>query len=326
MNSQPITTFNFTKLIRPLLLAVSVALPWMIGIAIGNADLGGIASFGTYLLIISFPHLPDQHVWGKLLCAALLLSVFVALGVNITLGSLLFFAVTALVALLQGISECRGGILNLPVALAVLAFFLTVGQVKEGGELAFIGAFLGGTLWGSIAAFTVIERSKGLETPPLALSWGRGQRRFLIGIVGAALLGSTMASAVPSTHPGWLPAAALRVLKPARQQTLKRMRDRGLGTLLGAAFGGLLLGLYTSPWLHAFMVLLLVFTMLLIGAKRYAAWTFCLTAIALTFNLAPGTSVVTIMADRLLLTVGGLSIAALAWFILAEEQESQSGK
>jgi hypothetical protein len=89
------------------------------------------------------------------------------------------------------------------------------------------------------------------------------------------------------------------------------MKQRGVGSLLGAAAGGLILGWASAAWLHALLVGGLVFAMLTIGAKRYGAWTFCLTAVALAFDLGPAAHPLPVAMDRVLLTVGGLVIAAL---------------
>lgn len=118
-----------------------------------------------------------------------------------------------------------------------------------------------------------------------------------------------------SSHPCWLPAAGLRVMKPERSVTLARLQARGAG----AAVGGVLLGCYTIPVLHAGLVGVLLFLMLIIGAKRYGYWTFCLTAIALTFNLVPGVNSVYLAVDRVLLTIIALAIVTLTLRFLPEK-------
>lgn len=316
MYAQAATSLNTRRLLRALLLALSVAAPWTAGIVAGHAQAGSIASFGAYLLIVSFPFLPRRRTWPMLLTAALTISGFAALGALSPLGSLAFFACAAMAATAQGVAELKARALRLPMALAALAFFLSVGQAPQGSALAYSVTFLGGTLWGVLVVFALVahaptQRRKPHESAPTA-----DQQRFIAAMIGASMLGGAVAGIAPSAHPCWLPAAALRVLKPTRLQTLKRMRDRGVGSLAGAAFGGLLLGLYAAPWLKAGLVSVLVFMMMIVGAKRYAIWTFCLTAVSLAFNVSPETSAVAIATDRVLLTAGGLIIAALAVFVL----------
>lgn len=306
------------RILRSLLLASGVAIPWLIGIIIKDPASGSIASFGAYVIITSFPFLPKRNAWQIMLLSALLLSFFATFGASVTLGSLTFFIAAAVVALIQGISELRGGVMRLPIALAVLAFFLSVGQAVDGDTVFFSIWFFCGTVWGGLVALALVEPSADKIPPIERYNYLKKQKQFLASMVIVSLIGSILAAIVPSSHPCWLPAAALRVMKPTRRQTKKRMSDRALGSLLGACFGGLLLGLYTYPLLHVFFVLLLVFAMLMIGAQRYAAWTFCLTAVALTFNSHPGTSALIIATDRVLLTIGGLIISALALLILRD--------
>lgn len=61
---------------------------------------------------------------------------------------------------------------------------------------------------------------------------------------------------------------------------------------------------------------LLLFAMLMIGAKRYGYWTFCLTAIALTFNLTATAGPIVLAIDRVLLTVCALVIAIMMLLLL----------
>lgn len=310
---------NFLKAIRSLLLAVSVVAPWMLGVATGDAALGNWGSFGSYLLIVSFPRIPQQSAYVALLLAALIISSFAALGANVALGSVLFFIVAVLAAIIQGLTELKCGMMRLPAALGVLAFFLTTGQIQADEMMPSVGAFLGGTLWGVIALLMISERTGGNLGRFFVPKLNRHEFRFITGISLAALAGGALGSGIQASHSCWLPAASLRILKPTRQQTLTRMRDRGVGTLLGAGAGGALLGLYTTPWLHIALVLLLVFTMLMFGAKRYAIWTFCLTAVALTFNLHPGSSPWILAFERGLLTILGLGIVVAILLILPKK-------
>lgn len=305
---------DVARIRRSIWLALGVVAPWGLGIAVGDATNGSIASFGAYLLVVSFPTVPAARPFVTLGLAALILSAFACLGASVSLGSVGFFVVAVLAALAQAVAEIRGGALRLPVALAALAFFLSIEQLPEGGWLTYGGLFLSGTAWGAFVAALVLPRV--LAKPSGRLSDDLATGRFLATAAGVSLLGSLAALYAPGAHPGWLPAAALRVLKPTRDETLRRMKQRGVGSLLGAACGGLLLGWASAPWLHALIVGMLVFAMLTIGAKRYGAWTFCLTAVALAFDLGPAAHPLPIALDRVLLTAGGLLVvAALVVFL-----------
>ena len=303
-------------------MALAIIAPWAAGIVAGETGHGMVASFGAYLLGVSFPRLPPSGRVPLLLGSAVAISLFATLGASVSLGSGLFFAGAVIAALAQCLGELKGGYFRLPIALGALAYFLSVGQVPAGGVPAYGLSFLAGTLWAGIFVSLAIPMTASPpESGRLALAADPGQRRFAAGMVGVALAGSGIASVLPGTHPCWLPAAGLRVMKPTRQQTLYRMKARGLGTTLGAAAGGLILGLSPIPWLHAALVGGLVFAMLMIGAKKYAPWSFCLTAIALAFNLQADGSVIAITANRVLLTIGGIALAALVLPLLANARK-----
>jgi len=279
-----------------------------LGIALDEAARGSIAAFGAYLLIVSFPTVPSARPFATLALAALILSVAASLGTAVAEGGAGFFLLAILAALAQAVAELRGGPFRLPVALATLTFFLSVAQSPEGGRLPYAGLFLAGTLWGLAVAALVPPRAPA--KPPSQAVADMAGARFLATAATAGLLGALAAAFTPSSPPGWLPAAALRVLKPTRAETLHRMKRHGIASLLAAAAGGLLLGWASAAWLHALIVGGLVFAMLMIGAKRYGAWTFCLMAVALAFDLGPAADPLPVAIARVLLTGGGLLIAA----------------
>lgn len=306
-----------TKTVRAFLMALSTVLPWGLGILLGNAQYGSIAAFGTYLLLVSFPHLPLKHKGRILISSACIFGIFATIGVNITLGSWFFFLSALLAAFAQCLGELKEGYLRLPLALAALAFFLSVGQIPAGGPTSYSIYFSIGLFWGVIIAFICIPTTQDItQTHSFNLLKDKNQKRFAFSMILASLLGSIAACISPGSHPCWLTAAGLRVMKPTREQTIYRMKARGFGTLLGAAVGGLLLGLSPLPWLHVLLVGALIFAMLLIGAKRYAGWSFCLTAIALAFNLLPEGDPLMMASNRVMLTLGGIFIALMMLIFL----------
>lgn len=303
------------KIRRATVLAVTVMLPWFIGIISGYAQYGSIASFASYLMVVSFPSLPAKNSLSILTLSALLFSLFASIGIFVTLGSVAFFVFALLAALAQALGELKQGVFRLPIALSALAFFLSVGMVPASGPLFYSLYFSLGALWGIVLARLMLPVSPQTEvSTPLAIS--SLSLRFTLGMGIVSLVGSTLACLSGGSHPCWLPAAALRVMKPTREQTLYRIKTRSIGTLTGAAAGGLLLGLSPIPWLHASIAGGVLFAMLLIGAKRYGGWSFCLTAIALAFNLTPDASPVSMALNRSLLTLIGMCLALLALILL----------
>ena len=316
-----ITSIKTPQVARAGLLTCGVILPWFVGIALGEAQYGSIASFASYLLVVSFPSLPARHTFRQLLIAACLFCLFATIGSLVSLGSVAFFIPAVMAALAQSLGELRGGFLRLPVALSALAFFLSVGQLPSGGWLAYSLFFSSGAAWGLLLArllipFAGAETSSPASPGKLPLSQ---QGRYTLSMVTVSLLGSLIACFAPGSHPCWLPAAGLRVMKPTRDQTVYRMKTRSAGTLLGAMCAGLLLGLSAYPWLHAIIAAGMLFAMLLIGARRYGCWTFCLTAIALAFNLNAESSLTGMAVNRTLLTLVGISLALMTLWMLPKK-------
>ncbi|HFE3429621.1 TPA: hypothetical protein ACF3JU_001292 [Klebsiella pneumoniae] len=89
---------------------------------------GSIASFGAYMLVISFSVLPVKNPLQQVLIAAGIMIFFATLGFSAPGGSIYFFLFAILAALAQGLAELRGGNLRLPVSLAALVFFWRTGN------------------------------------------------------------------------------------------------------------------------------------------------------------------------------------------------------
>ena len=101
-------------------------------------------------------------------------------------------------------------------------------------------------------------------------------------------------------------------MKPTQAQTLLRLKQRFTGTIAGAVFAA---GLFCWPLpalLHAGTLGVMLTLMQLVGAKRYAIWTFCLTVIALDLkSVLPQQIGWRLGEERILLTIGGLALAIL---------------
>ncbi|PLO94077.1 FUSC family protein, partial [Klebsiella pneumoniae] len=135
------------------------------------------------------------------------------------------------------------------------------------------------------------------------------QRRFLLGITFTALLGTIAVSLSTVAHACWIPAAALRVVKPGWEETRYRIQTRSMGTMLGAIVGSIILVCYPYPLFHIAIVGGMFLLMLQFGAKNYFRWSFCLTTITLAFNPAVGSDIFSLAQERVLFTIEGISIA-----------------
>ncbi|WP_227627555.1 FUSC family protein [Klebsiella pneumoniae] len=266
---------------------------------------GSIASFGAYMLVISFSVLPVQ-----VLIAAGIMIFFATLGFSAPGGSIYFFLFAILAALAQGLAELRGGNLRLPVSLAALVFFLAHGQSSAETLSQYIFSFGLGCLWA--IPFILIFIPKETLSParvPLYPMESPTQRRFLLGITFTALLGSIAVSLSTVAHACWIPAAALRVVKPGWEETRYRIQTRSMGTMLGAIVGSIILVCYPYPLFHIAIVGGMFLLMLQFGAKNYFRWSFCLTTITLAFNPAVGSDIFSLAQERVLFTIEGISIA-----------------
>ncbi|MCS6085198.1 hypothetical protein LNN85_07220 [Klebsiella pneumoniae subsp. pneumoniae] len=209
---------------------------------------GSIASFGAYMLVISFSVLPVKNPLQQVLIAAGIMIFFATLGFSAPGGSIYFFLFAILAALAQGLAELRGGNLRLPVSLAALVFFLAHGQSSAETLSQYIFSFGLGCLWA--IPFILIFIPKETLSParaPLYPMESPTQRRFLLGITFTALLGTIAVSLSTVAHACWIPAAALRVVKPGWEETRYRIQTRSMGTMLGAIVGSIILVCYPLP-------------------------------------------------------------------------------
>lgn len=142
---------------------------------------GSIASFGAYMLVISFSVLPVKNPLQQVLIAAGIMIFFATLGFSAPGGSIYFFLFAILAALAQGLAELRGGNLRLPVSLAALVFFLAHGQSSAETLSQYIFSFGLGCLWA--IPFILIFIPKETLSParaPLYPMESPTQRRFLL--------------------------------------------------------------------------------------------------------------------------------------------------
>ncbi|EIX9513896.1 TPA: FUSC family protein [Klebsiella pneumoniae] len=291
-------------------LTLTMLFPWIVSLFMQEPASGSIASFGAYMLVISFSVLPVKNPLQQVLIAAGIMIFFATLGFSAPGGSIYFFLFAILAALAQGLAELRGGNLRLPVSLAALVFFLAHGQSSAETLSQYIFSFGLGCLWA--IPFILIFIPKETLSParaPLYPMESPTQRRFLLGITFTALLGTIAVSLSTVAHACWIPAAALRVVKPGWEETRYRIQTRSMGTMLGAIVGSIILVCYPYPLFHIAIVGGMFLLMLQFGAKNYFRWSFCLTTITLAFNPAVGSDIFSLAQERVLFTIEGISIA-----------------
>jgi Fusaric acid resistance protein-like len=303
------------KLLNATVLACAATVPAVLGVWLGYAPAGLRASFASYLIAVTHTDLPARGREQRLAATVLMLSLGATAGAAADMHAWAIMALAIAGASWQAWTEVGDNGLRLPSAMAVLAMLLSAGNVSPELALkAYSLAFAGGAVWQGLVQY-VVARSN--ETPPTSLAtefaslfWTiAAARRFVATMAALGLAGGTIVVLLPMPHASWLLTAALRVMKPSRGHTHLRLRQRFAGTAAGAAASAGLLGWHIPAVLHIGILAITLTIMQLVGARRYAAWTFCLTVIALDLGLQPREVGWQIAIDRILLTIGGLALA-----------------
>jgi uncharacterized membrane protein YccC len=161
--------------------------------------------------------------------------------------------------------------------MAVLAMLLSTGNVS--GDLTavpYAAAFGAGAVWQALVQYVVARRVDAPTAPPLAefavTFLAANAARWFIGIMAAlAIVGGVIALMLPVPHAAWLLTAALRVMKPLHDDTLRRLKQRLVGTVAGALFSAGLLAWPLPTLVQAGIFGVMLTIMQLFGARRYAA-------------------------------------------------------
>jgi uncharacterized membrane protein YccC len=299
------------------LLACGATLPAALGVWLGHESLGFIASSSAYFVTIAHADLPIKGRAQRLATTILMLCGGAIAGASAGQHLWVFLPVAAFGASWQAWTEIANTALRFPAAIAVLALLLSTGNVSPDLSVAtYAAAFTGGAVWQGLIQY-VAARPSDKPTTTLAGDIGAltssvtAARRFIATMAMLGVAGGTIAASLPMPHAAWLLTAALRVMKPSQAETLHRLKHRFIGTAGGAIVSAGLLGWQLPPLLYAGILGLMLTVMQLIGARHYAVWTFCLTVIALDLGQRSHEIGWHAAGDRLLLTIGGLTLAGL---------------
>jgi uncharacterized membrane protein YccC len=117
-------------------------------------------------------------------------------------------------------------------------------------------------------------------------------------------------------HGFWLPFSVMIVIQPYFGATFKKARDRITGTLLGVLAGSLLLYLPQGYLLQEAVLFVTFIMMVYYVKKKYAYSAFFITlSLVLLFNIE-STYSTTLMATRIVATIGGSLLAVAAGWLL----------
>jgi Fusaric acid resistance protein-like len=302
---------------RAAVSAGAATLPAILGVYLYQVPLGFTASFGAYLVAITHPSLPVQGGAQRLATTVLMLS-FGAVAGAASATRVWVFVPLAVCATWQAWTELADSGLRLPAAMSVLALLLSAGNVSpDVAAVTYGAAFASGAVWQGLVQCIAASTSStptallAVESAVLPSSMAAAPR-FIGTMAALGFVGGAIAASLPVPHAGWLLTAALRVMKPTQAQTLLRLKQRLTGTIAGAVFAAGLLCWPLPALLHAGTLSIMLALMQLVGAKRYAVWTFCLTVIALDLNsIRPQEIGWRLGEERILLTIGGLVLAIL---------------
>jgi uncharacterized membrane protein YccC len=303
-------------------LACGATLPAALGVCLGHESVGFIASFGAYLVTITHADLPTKGRAQRLVATILMLCAGAIAGASAGQRAWIFLPLAAAAASWQAWTEIADTGLRFPAAMAVLALLLSTANVSSDLSVAAYGAaFAGGAIWQGLVQYVAARPS---DKPPATLardfealiSGLTAARRFIATMATLGLAGGAIVALLPLPHAAWLLTAALRVMKPSQAETRSRLRHRFIGTAAGAIVSAGLLGWGLPPLLYAGILGVMLTVMQLVGPRRYAVWTFCLTVIALDLGQSSHELGWHAAEDRLLLTIGGLALAKLFSFRL----------
>jgi hypothetical protein len=303
---------------RAAVSAGAATLPAILGVYLYQVPLGFTASFGAYLVAITHPSLPVQGGAQRLATTVLMLSFGAVAGAASATRVWVFVPLAVVCATWQAWTELADNGLKLPAAMSVLALLLSAGNVSpDVAAVTYGAAFASGAVWQGLVQCIVASTSStptallAVESAVLPSSMAAAPR-FIGTMAALGFVGGAIAASLPVPHAGWLLTAALRVMKPTQAQTLLRLKQRLTGTIAGAVFAAGLLCWPLPALLHAGTLGIMLTLMQLVGAKRYAVWTFCLTVIALDLkSVLPQEIGWRLGEERILLTIGGLALAIL---------------
>jgi len=312
----------FDMLPTAAVLACGATLPAALGTCLGYESAGFVASFGAYLVTITHADLPVKGRAQRLAMTILMLGAGAFLGASAGQNVWIFLLLAAAGASWQAWTEIADVGFRFPAAMAVLALLVSTGNVSPDLPVATYGAaFAGGAVWQGLVQYVAARPS---DMPPVTLasdfkaliSSVTAARRFIVTMATLGVAGGAIAASLPLPHAAWLLTAALRVMKPSQAVTRLRLKHRFIGTAAGAIVSAGLLGWQLPPLLYAGLLGVMLTVMQLVGTRRYAIWTFCLTVIALDLGQRSHEIGWHAAEDRILLTIGGVALAWLFSFRL----------
>ena len=311
-------------------IALSVAVPLLLLLAVGRTDLAIYAAFGSFTSIYA-RHEPIRARFRHQSQAGLLITVCVLLGAllsNLATPEPVVLAVTAVVAGLGALAAAyftlkpagslffifaTGAIGTLPAAAPVWqAGLITAVSAALSVFLGLAFKYAGEGVRGPVAS---VPSHHGLTKAQL---WAHAGR-FFLATGAAALLGSLSGL----SHSYWaMVAAAAPIAAPDLTARMQRAVHRVVGTLGGVGVTAFLLSLQLHSWHVVVFVIILQFLAELFVGRNYSVALLFITPLALLMTeLAnPGGASSLLQARALETVIGAACGLAVVYFFRTREE------
>ncbi len=274
-------------------IAVGVALPLLLLMAIGRLDLAIYAAFGAFTGIYARSEPPHSRFLRQSLAGGIL-TLSVAIGAVLSALAAGPWAVMLVATVVSAFGAVAAARYNLKPAGSIFFIFATaaVGSIEGGAPvwLATLVAFLsaGVSVVLGMGAHLIGERPLPRAVPMVTERFSRRDLvehglRFTVAPLVAGTLGILSMELVPQlSHPYWAMVAAVApIAPPHRKARFFRAVHRIVGTSGGVLVTAFLLSFPTEPWQLVVWVILFQFLGELYVGRNYSLALLFITPVAL---------------------------------------------
>ncbi len=315
--------------------ALGMAVPVMLGALAGNIPAGLAAALGSLAIGRARPAGSRRDRLRRLMVLVvlvLLAGLFgVAAGGGSWVGEVTFLVLAGLAATIGGLGPTFAGIVTMFILF--LAIIKAVPVFGAGQGLALVGLLALGTLFTLVlrAVFTAVMSRPAESQPQPAKDPASRRERFdawrssLARLSGwnytiRLVAGLAVAAAIARSAPGhdwhWI-ALTVVLLTPREPEILSVMTtQRAIGTLIGVAFTGLVLGTGLPQWALVPVVAVLAGARTILRSRNYLAYTTVMAPLIILIIDAGQPPDAALLLDRVTGTLIGAAlvvVANLAW-------------
>lgn len=302
-------------------IALGVAVPLLLLLAMGRLDLAIYAAFGAFTGIYARNEMQRSRVMRQSIAGALLTGS-VAVGAMLSQFEANVWVLTAVTCVVSGVGAVVAANWGLAPAGSIFFIFATaaVGSIPHGAPV-----WVAAAVAGASAAFCVLlgtgahllgEGRRGKLVGTLAVGLSAGDlaahaARFMIAPAIAGVLGILSTAFWPElSHPYWAMVAAVApITPPHRTARVQRGLQRIVGTLGGLVVTAFILSFPSQPWQLVVWVILLQFLAEVYVGRNYAFALLFITPLALAMTqIAHPQDVGQLVTSRAVETVIGAAV------------------